>query len=255
VGLLAVFHARAGGSVGVVAALVIAGGLAVAALTLALRGTHTRDRSGARPVALPSVKDLARPAGLPAPSLPSGAAGTALRSEDLPPVPGRVAHVASEIARSAVAQLAAPAASLLVTREGRLRAVGTAGDWGAARREIKDLAGAGLYDAAHDGGEPPEFALDPRNDWLPRLLAVYGRPVPMERWHELSDVPAPLLPLAGLAASGVGVAVPVTHRRRLAGLWVLAQRSGAGPYTDAELTLLHRLARDAARPLGEALND
>jgi hypothetical protein len=255
VALLAFFHARAGGSVGVVAALVIAGALGAAALALALRGAPARDRAEARTVALPSLPDLARPAGLPAPALPIDAASGLQRSGDLPPVSGRVAHVATEIARSAVAQLAAPAASLLVTREGRLRAAGTAGDWGAARREMKDLAGAGLYDAAHDGGEPPEFALDPRNDWLPRLLALYGRPVPMERWHELSDVPAPLLPLAGLAASGVGVAVPLTHRRRLAGLWVLAQRSGARPYTDAELTLLHRLARDAARPLSEALDD
>jgi len=235
--------------VGVVAALVIAGALAAAAV--ALRGGAPRRRVAARPVPLPGGPG---PIGLPAPVLErvAGAAMTR-RSEELTPVPGRLAQVATEIARSAVAQLAAPAASLLVTREGRLRAAGSAGDWRAARREIKDLAGPGLYDAAQDGGEPPEFALDPRNDWLPRLLALYGRPVPMERWRELSDVPAPLLPLVALAASGVGVAVPLTHRRRLAGLWVLAQRAGAKPYSDAELSLLHRLAREAGRPLGEAL--
>ena len=258
--LLAFFHARAGGSVGVVAALVIATALGLSAVITA-RGPRRRHSSlptlspppdAPAPSPLPPFPNLTalptRPAVAPPPPLAPLAADTG-------PLPtGRLARVATELARAAVAQLSAPASSLLISRDGRLRAAGSAGDWGAARRGVTDLAGAGLYDAAHDGGEPPEFPLDPRNDWLPRLLALYGRPVPMERWHELSDVPAPLLPLVALAASGVGVAIPLSHRRRLAGLWVLAQRVG-GPYTDDELGLLQRLARDHSRSLAEALED
>ena len=170
------------------------------------------------------------------------------------PIGEAAQRVAAEIARFAVAQLSAPAASVLVERAGRLMAAGTAGDWGAARRGLKDFAGPGLYDPTGDAGEPPEFPLDPRNDWLPRILALYGRPVSMERWQELSDAPSPLLPLAALAASGVGVAVPLTRGMRLAGLCVVAQRADAGRYTDAELNTLHRLARDAGRPLADALD-
>ena len=242
--MLAFFHARAGGTIGLVVALLISAALGITALVLSRSGAAPR--LPRRLVGQAPSTSPARPVPLRPPPLTPAPPG--------PPLSGPVAQVAAEIARNAISQLSAPASSVLITREGRLSAAGSAGDWAAARRNLKTLAGPGPYDAASDGGDPPEFTLDPRNDWLPRLLALYDRPVPMERWQELSDVPGPLLPLVGLAASGVGVAIPVTHRRRLAGLWLLARRGETDHYTDAELTLLHRLARDAGRPLAEALD-
>ncbi|HET7769104.1 MAG TPA: hypothetical protein VFN74_10030 [Chloroflexota bacterium] len=230
--LLAFFHLRAGGTVGPVVALIIAAALAVTALALRLRRPR-RALTPSRAAPLPPR------AGLPeAPPPPLGAG---------------VQRVATELARAALTQLAAPAASVLVERAGRLTAAGSAGDWAAARRGLKDLAGPGLYDPSSDGGDPPEFPLDPRNDWLPRILALYGRPVSMERWQELSDAPSPLLPLAALAASGVGVAEPLARGARLTALCVVAQRADAGRYSDDELNRLHRLAREAARSLADAL--
>ena len=256
--LLAFFHARAGGTVGPIAALLIAVALAVTALVLrAARARRGRPAGG--PGAVPRAQPptagprSAGPLSVPAGPPPMAAPGPP-PPRDAPPLSTAVQRLATEIARAALTQLAAPAASVLVERAGRLTAAGSAGDWAAARRGLKDFAGPGLYDPSHDGGEPPEFPLDPRNDWLPRILALYGRPVSMERWQELSDAPGPLLPLAGLAASGVGVAVPLTRGTRLAGLCVVAQRPDAGRYTDAELSALHRLARESGRPLADALD-
>ena len=243
---LAFFHARAGGTVGPVVALLIATALAVAAIVLRRGATRNRSRRArAMPMSPP-------PFGAPLSSPPTSVAPA--NDRPLPQLGDATVRVAAEIARSAVSQLSAPAASVLVERAGRLMAAGSARDWGAARRGLKDFAGPGLYDSSQDSGEPPEFPLDPRNDWLPRILALYGRPISMERWKELSDAPSPLLPLAGLAASGVGVAVPLTRGFRLAGLWVIAQRPDAGRYSDAELSTLSRLARDAGRSLAEALD-
>lgn len=238
--LLAFFHARAGGTVGPVVAVLIASALLMTAVVLRLgRGRGRGGRLGVSP----------RPAGGAAPALsPSSAPQQPIRE-----LGAETRRIATEIARMAVAQLSAPASSVLVERAGRLTAAGSAGDWGAARRGLKDFAGPGLYDPSGDGGDPPEFPLDPRNDWLPRILALYGRPVSMERWTELADAPGPLLPLASLGASGVGVAVPLTRGRRLAGLWVIAQRPDAGRYSDTELSTLHRLAREAGGALASAL--
>jgi hypothetical protein len=169
-------------------------------------------------------------------------------------LPERLRTIAAEMARTSLHHIDAPAAAVLVPSGGRLVPAGSAGDWAAARREHQELAIPGLYDPAGDDGAPPEFPLDPRHDGLQRLLALYARPVPLERWRDLSDVPEPFLPLVGLAASGAAVALPVTHRRRLAGLWLLAQRGGDNPYTDAELATLLRLGRDAGRDLGEAVS-
>lgn len=254
--LLAFFHLRAGGTVGPVVALLIASSLGVAALVLR-RGTPRRAKGTPPSTALRPAATESRPTARSAPPLsaPPYTFDTApSAASPAMPLGAMAQRVATEIARLAVAQLSAPAASVLVERAGRLIAAGSAGDWGAARRGLKNLAGPGLYDVTQEGGEPPEFRLDPRNDWLPRILALYGRPVPMERWNELSDAPGPLLPLAALAASGVGVAVPLTHGRRLAGVWVVAQRPDAGRYTDDELSTLQRLARDAGRSLADALD-
>jgi hypothetical protein len=231
--LLAFFHARAGGSVGVVAALAIAAVLTVCAV-LASR----RDPGGRRP--RPAIPRLER---TPRPESPARAP----RRDGSQPV-------ARDIAERAASAVAAPAAAVLMSHEGKLVATGTAGDWGTARRALGDLATAGPHDPAQDAGDPPEFILDPRSDVLQRLLGLYARPIPMERWRELSDVPAPFLPLVGLAASGVGVAVALSHRRRLAGLLVVARRAPESPYDDDELAALQRLAQESGRALGAALD-
>ena len=239
--LLAFFHARAGGTVGPVVALLIAIALMLTAGVLHFGRGRSFQVSPRRAGGTPLPPSASRSVPVPAPPQPIRELGAETQ------------RVATDIARLAVTQLSAPASSVLVERAGRLTAAGSAGDWGAARRGLKDFAGPGPYDPSGDAGEPPEFPLDPRNDWLPRILALYGRPISMERWTELSDAPGPLLPLAALAANGVGVAVPLTRGRRLAGLWVIAQRPDAGRYSDTELGTLQRLARDAGGALAAAL--
>jgi hypothetical protein len=167
------------------------------------------------------------------------------------------APLAHDLAAEAVRDLHAPAAAVLVPRGRRLISAGTAGDWGLARRiqqehDATDAAPGMRPPSAPDSGndDPPEFALD---DMLPRLLGLYPRALPFERWHELGDVPPALLPLVALADRGAAVAVALRHRRRLAGLWVLARRPGDQRYTDAELLTLERLAQQAAPALARAL--
>ena len=254
--LLAFFVARSGSSVAVVAALAIAAALAVAALVGRRRATPSLERI---PGGSPDESTAGVESHPSRPQRPARAVPTEQGGGEDGGVDGRretyvrVAGVASTIARSAAERFAAPAVSVLVASQGRLIAAGSAGDWGAARRGLKNVAGPGLYDPSTDDGSPPEFNLDPRADWLPRLLTLYSQPVPMERWHEVEDVPAPLLPLVGLAASGAGVAVALVHRRRLAGLCVLAQRPDGRQYTDAELASLRQLARESGPSLGQAL--
>jgi GAF domain-containing protein len=158
-----------------------------------------------------------------------------------------------------VRQLRAPAAAVLVPRGRRLVAAASAGDWALARRIQREHDAATAPPGAqppaaaspHDReAEPPEFPVD---DVMPRLLALYPRAVPFERWHELADVPPALLPLVALADRGAAVAVALRHRQRLAGLWVLARRAGDQAYTDAELGTLERLAQQAGPALAKAL--
>ena len=283
--LLALFVGRAGSEVGLTAALLIAAALGVASIVLRMARTR-RPGAAARarrpapqpasgpfadldlgepvdPEPRPAAAPPRRPTAPPDPvSPPRPAAPLPFLNAQLtgghgaghpPELPERLRTVATEMALASIAQIDAPAAAVLVPLGGRLVPAGTAGDWAAARRALKDMAIPGLYDPTTDDGTPPDFALDPRHDGLERLLALYPSPVPLERWHELSDVPEALLPLVGLAAAGTAVALPVTHRRRLAGMWLLAQRSGDNPYTDAELTTLLRLGRDSAGSLADAL--
>jgi len=168
-----------------------------------------------------------------------------------------VTGMADELAQEAVHQMRAPAAAVLVARGRRLVPAGSAGDWALAKRiqleydtADSDPTGSAMLQVDAGEGAPPELALD---DFLPRLLGLYPRAVPMERWHELTDAPGALLPLAALADRGAAVAVALRHRRRLAGLWVLARRPGNRAYTDAELGTLERLARQAGPGLAAAL--
>lgn len=176
-------------------------------------------------------------------------------------VPENVAAVCRQIAQIGVDRMAAPASSVLIRRGRRLVAGGTAGDWALARRLQAQTPGdapvwiggshvnAGAAEAG-DSGQPPQF---PTDDALPRLLALYTRAIPVERWHELEDAPAEVLPLAGLADGGAGVCIPLGHGRELAGLWVLARRPEQRPYSDAELRTLENAARQAAPALAAAL--
>jgi hypothetical protein len=261
--LLAVFVARSGSLVAVSAALVIAGVLASAAV-IGTRRAGGAARAARRRLPPPTVPagDRPRPAPAKPPDagparLPAGRAVVAPAPPLLPepPVgPGTLREVATRIAQHAVDQLGAPASVVLVARQGKLAAAGSAGDWSAARQALKHLATPGLYDAAFDDGAPPEFVLDPRGDTIQRMLvALSAQPVPLERWQELEDVPGPLLPLVGLAAAGAGVAVALAHRRQLAGLWLLAQRPGDRRYSDSELAALRQLALASGPALGEAL--
>lgn len=173
-------------------------------------------------------------------------------------VPENVSSVCRQIAQSGVDRLLAPASSVLIRHGRRLVAGGTAGDWALARRLQAQtpgeapvrMGGSHVNARAGDDGEPPQFPMD---DALPRLLAVYTQAIPIERWHELEDAPAEVLPLAGLADGGAGVCVPLGHSRELAGLWVLARRPGQRPYSDAELRTLENAARQAAPALAAAL--
>ncbi|MDQ3700864.1 MAG: hypothetical protein M3442_08090, partial [Chloroflexota bacterium] len=187
----------------------------------------------------------------PAPAAPDG------------DVPENVAAVCRQIAQIGVDQVAAPASSVLIRRGRRLVAGGTAGDWALARRLQAQTPGdapvwtggshvnAAAGDArAGDDGQPPQFPMD---DALPGRLAAYTRAIPVERWQELEDAPAEVLPLAGLADGGAGVCVPLGHSRELAGLWVLARRPEQRPYSDAELRTLENAARRAAPALAAAL--
>lgn len=178
-------------------------------------------------------------------------------------VPKNVAAVCRQIAQIGVDQVAAPASSVLIRRGRRLVAGGTAGDWALARRLQAQTPGdapvwtggshvnAAAGDAgAGDDGQPPQFPMD---DALAGRLAAYARAIPVERWQELEDAPAEVLPLAGLADGGAGVCVPLGHSRELAGLWVLARRPEQRPYSDAELRTLENAARRAAPALAAAL--
>jgi hypothetical protein len=178
------------------------------------------------------------------PSLVPEEPAEAARSDIAAPV----AAVAHSLADEAVRRLRAPAASVLIPRGRRLVAAGTAGDWSLAG--AGDDAEAPTTTDAEPDGSAPEFPMD---DFLPRFLGLYPRAVPVERWQDLADAPLGLLPLAALADRGAGVAIPLRHRRQLAGLWVLARRSKNQPYSDAELSLMERIARRASPLLADAL--
>ena len=238
----------AGSPVAIAGALLAALVLAAAALAVS-----RRQRRATRPRRA-TIKSMttppAQPArhGTPEPVAPPLASG------------GATEGVAHDLALEAVRQLHAPAAAVLVPRGRRLVSAASAGDWALARRiqHEHDTAGAPpgsrpLSAAPAEGteGAPPEFPLD---DFLPRLLGLYSRAVPFERWHELSDVPPALLPLAALADRGAAVAVALRHRRRLAGLWLLARRPGDQAYSDAELGTLEQMARQAGPALAKTLS-
>jgi hypothetical protein len=161
--------------------------------------------------------------------------------------------VAGRLAQDAARRLGAPAAAVLVPNGRRLTAAGTAGDWRLARqRQAEGDAAAAAAPWRPSGApspDPPELPLD---DHLPQVLALYPRAVPVERWQELSDVPGVLLPLAALADGGVGAAVALSHRGRLAGLCVVARRPPGRAYSSGDLAALERLARAAAPELAAA---
>ena len=175
--------------------------------------------------------------------------------------PRAAEEIGRALAKEVTERLEAPAAAVLVPRDNRLVAAGSVGDWALVRRwlarwEAERSSGANLPpgvvspSGAADDASPPELPLD---DFLPRLLGIYPRAVPFERWRDLSDAPVALLPLVALADRGAAVAVAVRHRGRLAGLCVIARRPNGKPYTDEELRLLERLASQAGASLAAAL--
>ncbi|MBI3970682.1 MAG: hypothetical protein HY332_05285 [Chloroflexi bacterium] len=163
-------------------------------------------------------------------------------------LPATAEELGSAVAQESLRRLNAPAAAVLVPRGGRLVPAASAGDWALARQRPAD-ATANVPATQLDDRAPPEFPLD---DVLPRLLGLYPRAIPVERWRELSDVPVALLPLAALANRGAGVAVTLRHRQRLVGLLVLARRPKGKAYTDAELRYLERLAQQVGPALAGA---
>jgi hypothetical protein len=263
--LVAVAVALAGSPVAVTTALLLAAVLA----GLGLAG-HVLERRLMRraPVAgratiweVPAPPEPKREA---APEAPDDRTAASSSGEAGAATPAMVpsAPVARDLALEAVRELHAPAAAVLVPRGRRLVPAATAGDWALARRiqREQDAAAAppgtspvraASASSSENGDEPPEFPLD---DFLPRLLGLYPRAVPFERWHELGDVPPALLPLVALADRGAAVAVTLRHRRRLTGLWILGRRPGGQAYSDAELGRLERLAQRAAPALAKAMD-
>jgi hypothetical protein len=248
--LLALFVAVSGSVVAVAAALLCALVLGAIALISFLR---RRPLAWPRPARRPSPPRL--PAAMAIPTTPE--ARTPVAPQPLPDTPATVLSLARQLAQQAVDHASAPASSVLIPRGRRLMPAGTAGDWALARQlqaETQEPKSGwmGWAGSPSTDGDPPEFPLD---EVMPVVLAIYPRAVPVERWRELEDAPAELLPLAGLADRGVAVAIPLNHTRRLAGLWVLARRPQGRSYSDAELRALERLAHQAVPALAAALTD
>ena len=256
--LVALGMSLAGSAVAVAVALVWAALLAGVGLLAERARRRAKGRSG-RPRAELVTEVLPPPAPTPqgqAAPTPGAAPAGARALSALQGLPGLHA-LAVLLAEEAMSRLRAPAAAVLVQHGRRLVAAGSAGDWALARRlqheatraeTESDPAPLAGPDATDD--EPPEFPLD---EHLPRLLGLYPRAVPVERWRELRDAPGELLPLVALADRGAGVAVALRHRQRLAGLWVLARRPAGELYSDAELATLEQMARQAAPELARAL--
>lgn len=234
--LLAFFIARSGSVVALVVALGVAAGFSAVAVGLWRRG-RARRRTAAEPAEPRSFERLQ----------------PAVKAQAMPDDSVASDRIVSALTHQAVRNFEAPASAVLVIQGSHLVSAGSAGDWALARQLMGEAESPGVVHSTAGSEEPPVFPLDPRNDWLQRFLGLYHRPIPMERWKELSDAPPPLVPLVGLAASAVGVAVPLTYRRRLYGLWILAQRPGQRHYTDIELASLERLAQEHGQQLGSAL--
>ncbi len=264
--LVALFDAPSGSAIAVGAALLVA--LAGGLLALVWR------RHAARPGAwrLP-VAGSSEPAGGPGGQAAGPPPPAPLAAEAAPGEPGdgtedaagiealgpRAVALARALASEVQQHLSAPAAAVLLATGRRLVAAGSAGDWALARRlqrEHDAAAGLGgsLASPAAGGADtlPPSFTLD---DYLPQALAVYTQPVAIERWREVTDVPPALLPLAALAAEGVGALVAIAHRRRFAGLCVVARRASGRAYVDSDLRTLARLVRNASAELVAAVHE
>ena len=258
--LLTFFVALAGSSIALVAGSLFTALLAVGTLAVIFM-THTA-RADETPASAPRLALPNRPSKRDAPAdrpvqtaAAQSPAGPPLAVPEIVAAPANGQSFAQRLAQEAMEQLAAPAAAVLVVRGRRLVAMGSAGDWALARHNEQTSEGAPAAlppgsSGPAENGDPPEFPLD---DTLPQLLALYSPAMPVERWHELSDVPLALLPLAGLADRGAAVAVTLRHRRRLAGLWVLGRRAKGRRYSDEELKKFERLARDAAPALAATL--
>ncbi|HEV2125658.1 MAG TPA: hypothetical protein VGW38_23135 [Chloroflexota bacterium] len=243
--LLTFFIARSGSAVAFTLALGLATGLGAIAAALWWRGRrrgHPRGNPAGSP---PGSSTRPAPSGTSKPSAELGEEGNKPMASEQ--IVGVLTHLA-------ITKFEAPASAILVVQGRRLVSAGSAGDWAIARRLMMEAETAGMVHPTSGEDEPPAFPLDPSNDWLERFLGLYHQPVPMERWKELSDVPPPLVPLVGLASNAVGVAVPLTYRRRLYGLWILAQRPGQRHYTDAELAIIERLAQEHGQQLGSTLS-
>jgi hypothetical protein len=259
--LLAYFLSRSGSAVAVFGAIGIALALGIVAFTAFSRTLRqsrhpqpsnrpppTSNRPPVPPSSLPSPQPSNRTVAQSVPSVPVSEAHVASQH------PERLQYAAAQLAQIGVDTFQAPSAAVLVPAGNRLTAAGSAGDWVLARQQVREEEVPGVGRAAPSSSVAPEFPLDPQNDWLQRLLGqIHSQPIPMERWQELSDVPPALLPLAGLASSGIGVAVPLAHRGRFVGLWLLAQRPNELRYTDAELSRLKRYAGDLSQTLGAAM--
>ncbi len=282
--LLALFVAPSGSTVAVTGALTIAGVLAAIAAVAFLRrraaggqapgGTgwgHTRQHTphpvpGGVPGVAPTDASSSMPPGIApvrpdhvAPAIPPVARGGAGDFVPLDKTSEEVAAICRRLAQTGVEQMSTAASSVLILHRRRLVPAGTAGDWALARRLLAETradapvwqGGAVTGAVPLDAGEPPQFPMD---DTLPLRLAVYQQAIPMERWEELEDAPPDVLPLAGLADHGTGVAVPLGHGREFVGLWVLARRPKGRPYSDAELHTLERAARQVGPALSAALH-
>jgi len=267
--LVALFDAPAGSMIAVGAALLVtlAGGLLALALWAPAR---VSERRGVRPPEwLPPAgsgqpgaapEGPAQPVGEAPPAQDEGSAEPGTGAEGIATLGPRAVALARALASEVQRQLSAPAAAVLLATGRRLVAAGSAGDWALARRlqrEHDAAAGLGGSLALPGSGpaadaSPPTFALD---DFLPQALAVSTQPVAIERWREVADVPPALLPLAALAAEGVGALVSITHRRRFAGLCVVARRASGRAYADSDLRTLARLVRSASAELAAAVQE
>ncbi len=191
-------------------------------------------------------RDVARPLSAPAPA-PLNDPGPVVPVL-LIPVPDGAETAVSDFAGA----VGAIAAAVLMRRGRRLVPVAVAGNWANARAVAPDRGGPHGSGPPDESNDAPGFPID---DALDVMLAGIAGAVPIERWGEIEDVPAGMLPLVALGDQGVAVVVATAHRQRLLALWVASSRDGARRYTDVELAALEAVARDRAPVLVPALLD
>lgn len=210
------------------------------------RGAATRTGDDGADLDITTIPEFRQRRGPSVSAVPGGSSA----ADDVRVVP--VPEGAGAAARDFAEAGSAIASAILVRRGRRLLPLAVAGNWGAARDARPGEGEAGLaYDSDVAVGAP-EFPID---DVLSGALASSPRAMPLERWEDLADVPAGMLPLVALADQGVAVAVASAHRGRLLVTWVASARQDGRRYTERDLAAFEAVARDRSPILVPALQD